>query len=132
MWAGGIPLMDAVGKKRLKLLGFRRYGDYLKSPRWRKFVQMWPVLSGRPKACAVPRCRRKRIQLHHLTYQRLGRERVGDVMPLCGTHHKRLHLLQKHRRRRYASESEAVAVLVAFSRRSRRRTTPRRPPAVGS
>jgi hypothetical protein len=132
MWAVGIPLMDAVGKKRLKLLGFLLYGDYLKSPRWRKFVQMWPVLSGRPKACAVPGCRRKRIQLHHLTYQRLGRERARDVMPLCGTCHKRLHLLQKHRRKRYASESEAVAVLVAFSLKSCRRNTSRRSPPVGS
>jgi hypothetical protein len=103
--------MDAMGRKRLKLAGFRRYSDYLRSAKWRKFTAMWPVMTGLPARCSVPGCGSKRIQYHHLTYQRLGRERVGDVMPLCGRHHRRLHLLQKHRHRRYGSFQEVIGVL---------------------
>jgi hypothetical protein len=110
--------MDSIGKKRLKLLNFRRYQDYLKSDHWRKFTQVWPVATGLPARCSVPGCKAKHIQYHHLTYQRLGRERMGDVMPLCGTHHKRLHLLQKHRHRRYTAFQDVLSVLKSFLSKS--------------
>jgi hypothetical protein len=32
-------------------------------------------------------------QLHHVTYMRLGAEEPGDLVPLCPTHHARLHQL---------------------------------------
>lgn len=50
--------------------------------------------ANRPWQCGVLTCRRKSgLQLHHLTYARLGREQLDDLIPLCPTHHKEAHRL---------------------------------------
>ena len=89
-------------KGRLRALGFRKYEDYLKSPHWKLF-----------SACEKRRTcyccgRRGRLQLHHVTYDRLGRERPGDVVTLCGRCHKACHVLIRRRRATLADAHEKV------------------------
>jgi hypothetical protein len=36
------------------------------------------------------------LQLHHRTYARLGRERLRDLILLCGDHHKFAHSCSWH------------------------------------
>lgn len=82
-----------------------RYAAYLKSPHW-KSVKARYWASKRPKCCIV--CGDPNFELHHRTYQRVGRERLDDLMPLCRTHHAKAHtyidsLTPKQRRRKKAT-----------------------------
>lgn len=61
---------------------------YIRTAWWcrrrRKYYQ------GHRRVCAV--CRGvTRIQLHHLTYERMYAERDSDLIPLCRKHHKLAH-----------------------------------------
>lgn len=113
--------MDRVGKQRLKLLGMT-YPEYLRSPHWRGFCKTYWAASGLDRGCFV--CGRKsNIQFHHLTYERLGRELPGDVMPLCASHHRRLHNIQKSRRKKYLLWDEVKTVLLALSPRRKRKAS---------
>ena len=64
-----------------------KYLSYIAGPRWKKRKERY--YSKFRKACAL--CGKGnpevRIQLHHLTYERLGYERDEDLMPLCELHH---------------------------------------------
>lgn len=64
------------------------YHRYLRSKAWRKTRQRYRE-SGLPQECAV--CGDPRYELHHLTYRRLGRERLSDLQPLCRLHHCGVH-----------------------------------------
>ncbi len=61
---------------------------YLGTMHWRKFVARYRA-SDRPQACFA--CGQENVVLHHRTYERLGRERLSDVVPLCNSHHMELH-----------------------------------------
>lgn len=64
------------------------YLQYINSGEWR--AQKIAILAQRG-----PRCEdcssTKRIQVHHLTYERLGRELPGDLRVLCNDCHERRH-----------------------------------------
>ena len=82
------PLSKTLGQK-LRSLGYSSYWEYICSPRWQKKQQQY-WRSKYPKTCFV--CgTKKRIQLHHRTYTRLGKERLTDLVPLCKRHHQLVH-----------------------------------------
>lgn len=96
-------------KERLANLGHATYGDYLRSDHWRAFRAAY-LRSGGVRRCAV--CGAGRVQLHHHTYVRLGREEMGDVTPLCRTHHVAVHEWLKASGRVFVGHThEAVAAL---------------------
>ena len=61
--------------------------EYLKSPHWRQFRKS--AKKHLPMEC--PCGARSGLDLHHLTYDRLGRERLDDVAWLCRDCHDALH-----------------------------------------
>jgi hypothetical protein len=62
------------------------YRAYLKSPAWQETRKKALAYHGRK--CA--RCgTRFRLQVNHLTYERLGHERMTDLNILCKKHHPR-------------------------------------------
>ena len=64
------------------------YVIYLRSPLWRLRRRIWIVRAGG----RCQRCRsRRRLTIHHRTYQRLGHERRADVTVLCWDCHRRQH-----------------------------------------
>lgn len=63
--------------------------DYLSSAHWRGFRKKYR--SQRSWCCAITGCDAKKLDLHHLTYKRLGRERLEDCIPLCRVHHDQTH-----------------------------------------
>jgi uncharacterized protein with PIN domain len=74
------------------------YHDYLKSEQWEikrqeKFKQVG-------KRCQV--CNGSyRLQIHHRTYDRIGKEKLDDLTVLCSTCHKLFHdngRLKKYRK----------------------------------
>jgi hypothetical protein len=70
-------------------MGYRSYGAYLRGPEWLAFKARWKVVHSTRKRCRD--CgKRGYYELHHLSYERLGCEHQGDVVPLCrGCHEKR-------------------------------------------
>lgn len=64
------------------------YMVYLRSPLWRLRRRIWILRAGG----RCQRCRsRRRLTIHHHTYQRLGHERRTDVTVLCWKCHRRQH-----------------------------------------
>lgn len=65
-----------------------RYQDYLRSSHWRAL--RLKVLERDGHRCKG--CRRKdRLEVHHLTYERLGRELSEDLITLCQRCHATEH-----------------------------------------
>lgn len=73
---------------RLYELGYEDYKKYLSSNHWRNFKAAYRK-AGMPGSCLV--CFQPHAQLHHMTYERLGAEKLTDVIPLCQKHHSELH-----------------------------------------
>jgi len=74
-------------KKKLKLLGYDSYRDYLESPHWLKFKKAYYAKKRFCVICTTD----KQLNLHHVTYHRLGKERQSDVLPLCRPCHVNVH-----------------------------------------
>lgn len=78
-----------------------RYFIYLQSDHWIRFKENY--YKKHPRICF--QCgTNKNIQLHHITYVRMGRERDCDVTPLCDNCHNELHREEKRQREQYREE----------------------------
>jgi hypothetical protein len=64
------------------------YRAYLRSAHWRDVKRRYRS-SGLPQACVV--CGDPRVDLHHKTYERRGREELTDLEPRCRKHHEEVH-----------------------------------------
>jgi len=61
---------------------------YLRSAHWQRVASSCRRRQrGRCAACG----RRAKLDVHHCTYARLGREREGDIVGLCRRDHRALH-----------------------------------------
>lgn len=68
---------------------WEKYRRHLESPEWaEKRRQVRERSGGR---CEISGCKRKARHCHHLTYARLGRERLEDLIDLCDLHHQQEH-----------------------------------------
>lgn len=75
--------------------GYKSYNDYLNSPHWKEFRRRYSI-SNQPQRCRL--CPSTKIELHHIIYTHLGKERLDDVTPLCRTHHQEVHRwLEEHK-----------------------------------
>lgn len=75
-----------VGRTRMQ-----EYSRYLSSPQWRAFRAAWWSTYDRTHkirrcyVCGISQAEHGRhLELHHRTYERLGKERFGDLVPICG------------------------------------------------
>lgn len=78
-----------VLRRQLASLGMT-YAQYLRTPSFDAFRKKWRYSGLASDGCYV--CRWPRVQMHHLTYERLGRESLEDVIALCDHHHKEVHV----------------------------------------
>jgi hypothetical protein len=69
-------------------LGYPSYRDYLASGHWADFQARVYAAYGSVTCVA---CDFPRPSLHHVTYERLGRESLSDVIPLCSRCHRAVH-----------------------------------------
>lgn len=72
-----------------------RYAAYIDSPTWAARRRRWFAderKAGRRPACVVCGAG-ERLELHHLTYERLGSERHDDLAALCSADHAALHAI---------------------------------------
>lgn len=69
-----------------------RYDDYLQTDRWKSLAALVKDRAGRKcQLCGSP----ERLEVHHRTYERLGREQMQDLTCLCNLCHSAFH---QHRR----------------------------------
>jgi len=78
--------------KFIKNSDYKSYSDYLESAHWCKVKTEF--LSSRIKQCAVCKVK-KRLVVHHKTYETLGCECDEDLVILCRDHHEELHKLAR-------------------------------------
>lgn len=64
------------------------YNKYIRSEEWRKKAAEKRAEVGH---CCELCSSSKSLQVHHLTYERLGAELMGDLQVLCGDCHMRAH-----------------------------------------
>ncbi|MHB8657719.1 MAG: HNH endonuclease [Solirubrobacteraceae bacterium] len=92
-----------MSRRRHSLL----YVLYLHSPIWRLRRRLWILLAGG----RCERCRsRRRLTIHHRSYQRLGHERRADVAVLCWRCHRRAHHTPWRARGRAGTSIRAVSL----------------------
>ena len=84
------------------------YAEYLKTDHWRNLRERykksklwkgtcsvcWNGTWGK-KARSALKSKNMAIQFHHVTYERIGHERLSDIVPLCAGHHSTVHTLDK-------------------------------------
>jgi hypothetical protein len=89
--------------------GFDGYDAYMRSEHWlglrRRYVASWPD-------CRCVVCGSIRFQLHHLRYDRLGREELRDLVPLCPKCHDKVH--RAHRANKIPLQDFEAAAQAAF------------------
>lgn len=78
-------------------LGFGSYDEYLQSEHWQRFRKKFFKAKKIKKTCYLCRKSNWDVELHHRTYERLGKERLNDVIPVCRRHHEQLHNLLNER-----------------------------------
>lgn len=68
----------------------KSYTAYLKSKHWKLFKKRFKESSYYRGRCFI--CHKeKNIHFHHLTYERIGKENLSDVIELCGLCHRNVH-----------------------------------------
>lgn len=90
-WPGPRGVKVWERDQRVRELGFSDYDEYIHSVRWYETRRRYRA-SNRPQDCQL--CgSTKQIALHHLTYERVGNERLDDLLPLCNDCHQLVHAL---------------------------------------
>ena len=85
-----IPFPTHKIKRYLKRRKRQKYQLYLLSPEWRKLRNRTLERDG--YKCQNKRCgSSENLEVHHLTYKRLYKERLSDLITLCRSCHKKEH-----------------------------------------
>jgi len=64
------------------------YKTYLQSSEWEhKRIEAFKAWGFECSGCGC----KNRLQVHHLSYARIGKEEMGDLMPLCPSCHEFIH-----------------------------------------
>ncbi len=79
--------MSGTMQARLRTLGMT-YAQYLASDHWQEVRRQYRA-SNLPQNCLG--CGNPKVDLHHRTYNRLGREFLTDLIPLCRKCHHGVH-----------------------------------------
>jgi hypothetical protein len=95
------------------------YDDYLSSPHWLQFKSRY--FEKKARECDL--CGDPAVELHHITYRNLGRERLQDVVPLCRFCHEGTHDHARTDRFEYAHRRYRRSFLQrhGFTRKQQRR-----------
>lgn len=75
------------------------YKTYMRSPEWESKKQERIQIDGCCVMCKRPLDKIRKINVHHVTYARLGNENVlTDLATLCGSCHQKIHNFYDRRR----------------------------------
>lgn len=101
-WLRGWSERRAAAWERRKEVAYLRnmlYSAYLLTDHWQR--TRWQKLEEAGHLCQQPGCGATRgLEVHHLTYERRGEERMTDLQVLCRRHHQEVHALRRRSTRR--------------------------------
>jgi 5-methylcytosine-specific restriction endonuclease McrA len=89
------------------------YEEYLRSPKWRRKRKDRLQIDGHACQKCGATSKQYRLEVHHLTYERLSDERMEDLQTLCVLCHP--FETSEQRRKKYANR---VFVLSDFERKT--------------
>lgn len=82
---------------KAKQIGYDSYAKYLKSKHWQRQIELH-----RRGACFC--CfRTESLQLHHIDYERIGKELETDLVTVCDSCHQSIHRIVQSKRSGLAS-----------------------------
>lgn len=71
-----------------RLMSYEAKQEYLKSPDWQGIATVALFIDNHKcRVCGS----NQNLQVHHVTYERLGHENPSDLVTLCATHHQAIH-----------------------------------------
>ena len=83
----------------------RNYKSYLGSPRWKaKRDNIMKTSGGKCRVCGAPA-----TEVHHVNYQRRGKERLTDLTALCRECHELYHEKLQEKKKREVSKTRKTA-----------------------
>ncbi len=77
---------------------FQSYGEYLRSRHWAAVKERYRK-SNLPQCCLSCYSKDKPTDMHHKSYNRLGNEKLMDLIPLCRDCHSKTHSVEKSGKR---------------------------------
>jgi 5-methylcytosine-specific restriction endonuclease McrA len=89
------------------------YNKYITGPRWAAKREAWFNAFG--KWCRACKTTYGPIQLHHMTYDRLGRERMSDLVALCNKCHREVEALYRR-----SGRVDRTAITLAYIKAKRK------------
>ncbi|KKN78311.1 hypothetical protein LCGC14_0351700 [marine sediment metagenome] len=81
-------------------IDYKDYRAYLRSDEWKAVKKRYyrsKLYKGHCYCCENPDVP---LQIHHKSYNRLKRENLHDLLPLCGDCHEKVHLIVKDKENR--------------------------------
>lgn len=76
-----------------------KYREYIRSDAWKQKKQERIAIDGQCVMCHRPIEQIRSVQVHHVTYKRLGNENVlTDLCTLCGSCHRKIHAFYNRKR----------------------------------
>ena len=95
------------------------YREYIASSRWRtngaRLAEL-DIANGRCRICFGQPAEGWPLEVHHATYERLGREQAGDLLALCSRCHLEVTSFLRHRRYEVRTPRRADVVRVHDAR----------------
>jgi hypothetical protein len=79
---------------RLRRFGFENYAAYIKSSLWTQTRSRYWCDSDTCKVCGLCGTSEPPLALHHRTYERVGAERLDDLVAICVACHHLIHALE--------------------------------------
>lgn len=87
------PSADEVELSRVRKAQSMPYLEYLQTDHWREMREKILVRAKYQCECCGT-YDRAGLDIHHLNYDRLGAERLDDLLALCNTCHRKIHSLE--------------------------------------
>lgn len=95
------------------------YKDYLKTKHWNELKKEY-YLSKLPQECLV--CGNRKFELHHRSYNRIGKELLLDLLPLCRFCHHKIHeYIKQGNKTKLATTHVIIRKVFGWSKRKTRK-----------
>lgn len=106
-----------TNKKKIEPTEWKlKYQEYIKSPEWYSLKLDLIKIRG----CKCERCKKPKhatkLHVHHLTYERLFKEKAEDLMLLCAICHMKEHGLIKDKKPRIKKVKKSKKTKAAIKR----------------
>lgn len=80
----------------IRSMGYSSYSEYLRSDHWLETKRRFRASKLYKHKCSACGNDQSPMFIHHKTYKRIGRERLNDLIEVCGSCHSAIHKHENH------------------------------------